>query len=333
MATCFRWIAAVAALVGILLGGGIPQTGPEPRPQVVMSGEGRDPREDIWARAAAQTQPEAGCVFVYDPALRQMLYCSTDPEERLYPASVTKLFTAWVALGFLSADETVTVGWELGLLESGSSQAFLALDSRLTVEELLQGMLLPSGNDAALVLAAAVGRKIAGDKKITAAEAVDLFVEEMNLAAEAAGMENTHFENPHGCHWETHYSCPRDLGLMAALALEEPLIRKTVALSRVTVTARTGQIHTWSNTNALVRQDASLYCPQALGLKTGYTDAAGHCLLAAFDGESPIVVGVFGCGDSDSRYTAALELYRSAKEMDIQTAPLHGKIEQRSREK
>ena len=311
MTVYLRWLAAVAAVLGIL-GNGVSEEALTP----------------VWAGSAGQATAQR--IFVYDPGAREMVYCSGDPGEKLYPASITKLFTAWVALRFLPGDRTVTVGWELGMLEPGSSSAFLALDSRLTVEELILGMLLPSGNDAALVLAAAVGREISGDSKTTAREAVALFVEEMNRAAEEVGMNGTHFENPHGCHAENHYSCPEDLGLMAALAMEEPLIQRTVGLSQVTVTAKTGQIHTWTNTNRLVRHSSEDYCPEALGLKTGYTEAAGYCLLAAFDGKRPMVVGVFGSDDSESRYAMALELYRLAKEMDVQPAPLHDEVEHRS---
>lgn len=335
--TYLRWMAAVAVLFGILVW----RAGPEPvretpaetasgppaqtAPEEVPEPQPTEDLAEVWAGTVEP--PEEGCAFVYDPGAREMLYCSGDPGDRLYPASITKLFTAWVALRFLAGDEIITVGWELGMLEPGSSSAFLALDSRLTVEELLQGMLLPSGNDAALVLAAAVGRKLAGEKNTTAREAVALFVEEMNRAAEAVGMDGTHFANPHGCHGEDHYSCPEDLGLMAALALEEPLIQRTAALSQVTVTAKTGQVHTWTNTNRLVRQS-----PEVLGLKTGYTDAARYCLLAAFGRENPLVVGIFGAGDSESRYAAALELYRSAKEAGVQATALHGGIEQCSGE-
>lgn len=336
MVTYFRWMAAVAALLGLLLGGvpeNVPAKAPvteQTQPQTAPATEPTEALTAVWARAAELG--EAECVFVYDPAGREMLYCSGNPGDKLYPASITKLFTAWLALRLLPGDRTVTVGWELGMLEPGSSSAFLALDSRLTVEDLVRGLLLPSGNDAALVLAAAAGRELAGDRKITAREAVALFVEEMNRAAEALGMDGTHFENPHGCHGENHYSCPEDLGLMAALALEDPLIRQTVALSQVTVTAKTGQVHTWTNTNRLVRQDSDAYCPEALGLKTGYTDAAGYCILAAFGGERTLVVGVFGSGDSESRYETALALYRSAEETAVQPAPLHSEIKQRPRE-
>lgn len=327
MGIYFRWLAAVATLLGVLLGAAPDKLPGQPEPQTAPATE---PLTAVWAQAAEDS--DAAHVFVYDPVERKMLYCSGDPGDRLFPASITKLFTAWLALRLLPGDRTVTVGWELGMLEPGSSSAFLSLDSQLTVEDLIRGMLLPSGNDAALVLAAAAGRVLAGERKITAREAVALFVEEMNRAAEVFGMDGTHFENPHGCHGENHYSCPEDLGLMAALALEDPLIRQTVALSGVTVTAKTGQVHTWTNTNRLVRQDSGIYCPDAMGLKTGYTDMAGYCLMAAFGGERPLVVGIFGSGDSESRYETALALFRSAEEAGVQTAPLHGEIKQRPRE-
>ena len=338
MTAYLRRLAAVVALLAMLVGcagveeGAPAQTAatepamPQTQPREELPAEPAEDAAAVWARTLES--PEEGCVFVYDPGAREMIYCSDDPGDMLYPASITKLFTAWVALRFLAGDETVTVGWELGMLEPGSSSAFLALDSRLTVEDLIQGMLLPSGNDAALVLAAAVGRKLAGDKNTTAREAVALFVEEMNRAAEALGMDGTHFANPHGYHAGDHYSCPEDLGLMAALALEEPMIRRTVALSQVTVTAKTGQVHTWTNTNRLVRDSLEGFCPEALGLKTGYTDAAGYCLLGAFDSETPLVVGVFGSTDGESRYETALELYRSAKEAGVQTAALYGGVEE-----
>ena len=126
-----------------------------------------------WVSTTVQTEPEttaarfitdvidatgldAEHIFLYDTQNQQMIFCNTDQTDTLYPASITKLFSAWVALQILSEDAVVTAGWELGFLQPGSSTAFIALDSRLTVEMLIEGMLLPSGNDAALVLAAAV---------------------------------------------------------------------------------------------------------------------------------------------------------------------------------
>lgn len=336
-----RRLVAVWVILGLVFSGCAPRqlpiTQPETEPaqteeqilppetETLPAPEPEISRAVLCAGAVAGT--EAGHIFVYDPGAGKMVYCSTDPGDRLYPASITKLFSAWVALRFLPGDAVATAGWELGLLEPGSSSAFLALGCRITVEDLIRGMLLPSGNDAALVLAAAAGREILDNPNATAREAVAEFVAEMNRAAQAVNLRNTHFENPHGCHGEDHYSCPGDLAVMAALALEEPILRKSMALAEVTVTLRSAECHTWRNTNRLVRPEGN--CPEAIGMKTGYTDAAGYCLLAAFGEKDPLVVGVFGCADSETRYQTAVELYRvcSAEESLIQTAAFHQQVQ------
>jgi len=275
------------------------------RDTVPGTGENAGGVQDVFS--AAQVDGEH--VFLYDTGEETMVYCSTAQTDKLYPASITKLFSAWVALRILSPDTVVTAGWELGLLKPGSSSASIALDSQLTVEMLIEGMLLPSGNDAALVLAAAAGKQLLGSKKIAAATAVAEFVEEMNQAAVALGFQNSHFENPDGYHSEDHYSCPADLAMIARLALEDPVLRRCMGLTKDTVTFVSGEKHTWSNTNRLLNPESECYDPRAVGMKTGYTGTAGYCLLAAFGEENPVVVGIFGGTDAVSRYESAAQLY------------------------
>lgn len=250
-------------------------------------------------------------VFAYDTGEGEMVLCTTEPAERLYPASITKLFTGWVALRLIAPEEVVQAGWELGLLQPGSSQAFIALDSRMTVEMLIEGMLLPSGNDAALVLAAAAGRRALNKPNATASEAVAEFVNQMNLAAQMLQFENSHFVNPDGYHSEEHYSCPADLARIAALALAEPVLRRCMGLQKDTVTFVSGEVHNWVNTNRLLNPASECYAPEAVGMKTGYTGSAGYCLLAAFGEDRPLVVGIFGSTDSVSRYQDAAAVYRA----------------------
>lgn len=253
---------------------------------------------------------DADHFFLYDVSAKEMVFCNTDPLDALYPASITKLFSAWVALQILSEDAVVKAGWELGMLQPGSSSAFIALDSCLTVEMLIEGMLLPSGNDAALVLAAAVGRYLLDNPKATADVAVAEFVAEMNRAADALDFRNSHFENPDGYHAPNHYACPEDLARMAVLALDEPVIARCMELQKDRVTFVSGQTHIWENTNRLINPESSYYCPDAVGMKTGYTASAGYCLMAAF-GKEPLVVGIFGGKESTSRYENAVRLYNA----------------------
>lgn len=308
--------AIVAAAAMLWLGGSRMHDKQLPEETVVLQ---------TWVSTTVQTEPEttaarvitdvidatgldAEHIFLYDTQNQQMIFCNTDQTDTLYPASITKLFSAWVALQILSEDAVVTAGWELGFLQPGSSTAFIALDSRLTVEMLIEGMLLPSGNDAALVLAAAVGRHLLNEKKATASQAVARFVEEMNRAAQALDLQNSHFENPDGYHAQQHYSCPEDLAKIAWLALDEPVIRRCMELQKDKVTFVSGETLVWENTNRLLNPESDYYCPEAVGMKTGYTSMAGYCLMAAF-GENPLVVGIFGAKEPLSRYENAAALY------------------------
>ena len=261
---------------------------------------------------AAQTM-DGSHIFVYDCTEDTMLYCSTDSRESLYPASITKLFSAWVALQYLQPEQKIQAGRELGLLQPGSSTAYIAYGSVLTARMLVEGMLLPSGNDAAYVLAAAAGRVLLEDEKAEASRAVEAFVEEMNRQAETLGLTGTHFENPDGYHSDSHYSCPRDLAAIAALALENEIIAGFARCRSDFVRFASGETCTWTNTNRLLNPQSDYYCPAAIGLKTGYTQQAGYCLMAAFETESgPLLVGIFGGSKKYDRYADAVTLMEIA---------------------
>ena len=204
-------------------------------------------------------------------------------------------------------------GDELRLMQPGSSRAFVSRGCTLTVEMLVEAMLIPSGNDAAYVLSAAAGRAIAGDEDLAAADAVAVFVEEMNRVAEDLDFHNSHFTNPDGYHHEDHYMCPADAARVGVMALENPVIAKYAAVSSDAVTFASGEHIAWYNTNHLINPGSPYYSPAALGLKTGYTDAAGQCLLAAFrEGEDIFIVGIFGAENQYRRYGTATALFEAA---------------------
>lgn len=269
-------------------------------------------QEDLLHQQYAQaTQNISGThIFVYDPQSHSMIYSNTDPEDKLYPASITKLYTAYLALQYLEPDTVITAGDELSLVQSGSSTAFIGRGHRLRVDMLVEAMLLPSGNDAAYILAAATGRAIAGHLGLTAKEAVAVFVSEMNQEAFRLGFVNSNFTNPDGFHDEYHFSCPQDIAFLSALAMEEPVIARYAKLCADAVTFESGQVITWYNTNRLVNPKSDNYCPDAIGAKTGYTTEAGYCLLSAFqeDGRQ-LIVGIFGSDQPYDRYDDAVQLW------------------------
>ena len=251
-------------------------------------------------------------VLVYDATNDKLIFEDTREGSKLYPASVTKLFSSWVALQIMEPDEIVTVGDELKLVHEGSSVASLRAGQRPYVRNLVEGMMLPSGNDAAIVLAVAAGRKLAKDENLDAEEAMYTFVDEMNRQAKILGMTGAHFANPDGIHQNDHYMTFRDLALLGMLALEDPVIMQFAGVATDTV-AISGEEKEWKNTNELIHPESQYYCPYAVGLKTGQTPSAGSCLLSAFEYEGrTYIIGVFGCPDVEDRFADTLQLFNEA---------------------
>ena len=262
-----------------------------------------------WPTYPESRQITAQQAFVYDCGTDEFLYISGSENETVYLASITKIFTAHVALKYLDPKTEVTVGDELDMVSWGSSVAGLEKGDILTVEMLIEGMMLPSGNDAAYVLATAAGRAIEGDEDLSPESAVNVFMAQMNQEARLQGMLNTHFVNPDGIHESDHYSSMGDLAILGKLALDWPAIIRSSTIARDMVTPVSGRSFAWKNTNALVDPASEYYCPICLGLKTGQTPNAGSCLLSAFDLDGrKIVIGVFGCLETDDRFPDTLQL-------------------------
>jgi len=175
-------------------------------------------------------------------------------------ASVTKLMTALVAAeSGVPLDRVVTV--TRPDTDTYGSSMYLKVGEEVTVEELLYGLLLHSGNDAALTLARVCGGSVEG------------FVEQMNTKAAALGMEGTHFTNPNGLDEEGHYTTAYDLALLARACLDNETVSKLCATWSATVGTR----HFVNHNKLLVRYEG------CIGMKTGYTDNAGRTLVTAVE--------------------------------------------------
>ena len=279
-----------------------------------------------WMTVPAGRQLLAQQYFVYDVGSDTFITSSASAQERVWPASVTKLFTAYVAMQFVEPDRPITAGDALDQVAWGSSVAKLGKGDTLSAEQLVEAMLLPSGNDAAYVLAAEVGKIIADDFNINDVAAVMTFMEEMNRQAQELGMTGSHFGNPDGIHSDDHYMSYADLCLLGKLSLQNETIMKYANVARDVVSLPSqleqpsvsadsnpdlapGQVE-WKNTNKLIHEDSEYYCPYAVGLKTGQTPTAGSCLLSAFemDGKQWII-GVFGCPEEDDRFDDTIQLF------------------------
>ena len=249
--------------------------------------------------------------FVYDVTTGRLIFLSGEADTRVYPASITKLFTAYVALQYVDTNTVITAGDALNLVGKDSSIADIRWGNKLTVQMLIEGMLLPSGNDAACVLGVYIGRSIGG-AKLTPTKALQVFVDEMNRQAKELGLIGTHFTNTDGYHHKDHYSTLGDIAKIGKLALENPVIREAAGQDTKTVTYVSGQKRTWESTNFLLNPKSKYYISNATGLKTGTTDAAGNCLLSSFDVNGrDVIVGVFGSTTKESRFADTLKVVQA----------------------
>ena len=309
-------LALVVFLVGMCLSGAganTVETEPTDEPTVPTTEPEPTMPPLAWMSFEDGREITASQYFVYDVDADTFLTISGEPTETIYPASITKLFTAYVALQYLEPDAMITVGDALDLVVNNSSVAGIQPMEQLSTEMLVEAMLLPSGNDAACALAVEIGRMMAGDTSLEPQSASDLFVEEMNRQAQALGLNGTHFANPDGIHLDTHYTTFQDLTLLGKLALENPTIMKYAQVSRASITLESGEDRQWKNTNALIDPNSDYYCNCAIGLKTGSTPRAGSCLLSAFEcGDRTLIVGVFGCATDEDRFMDTLHLFNEA---------------------
>ena len=300
---------AIWVFATMTTGGDLPEV-PQTPPQTTQETVPETTEETLgWMTFPADRELTAQQAFVYNVNTREFTFLLGEKTDRVYPASITKLFTAYVALQFLEADQVITAGDVLDMVGYGSSVAGIEKGNALTVGMLVQAMMLPSGNDAAYILADAAGRVIAEDPQIGAGSAVTAFLQEMNGQARALGLKNTQFANPDGYHSPDHYTTFADLAIIAEKVLENEVITYCTQMSKETVKFATGEKKDWENTNFLVVPESQYYCPIATGLKTGQTPSAGSCLLSAFseDGQQ-WVIGVFGCPDIPDRFEDTLQL-------------------------
>ena len=194
-------------------------------------------------------------------------------KQRVYPASTTKIMTAILALENRTLTDKATVSPNaVSSVPAGYSHANLQIAESLTMEQLLYCLLLPSANDAAVVIA----EDIAGS--------VESFANKMNIKAKEIGCEDTNFVNPNGVHDENHYSTAYDLALMGQYAMKNETFRKIVSTVRYTLPA-TNQYdkedRMFVTTNRLVNSKSGQYYAYATGIKTGYTDPAKNCIVSS----------------------------------------------------
>ena len=269
-----RQLLAVLLAVWMAAAGALGAAAQEEKKQVAMS---------FTARSALLMEQQTGKVLF-----------SQNETQRVAPASLTKLMDLLLIFqqlqsGKLTMEQELTCSAYAKTM--GGSEIWLKEGERMTVEELLKALVVASANDAAVVFAEAI------------AASEEEFVRLMNEKAQQLGLQNTHFVNCTGFDEEGHYTCAQDVAVLARELMTgygEQLTR----FSTIWMDSLRGGETQLVNTNRLIR-----FYDGATGLKTGTTDAAGHCLCATAtrDGLSLISV-IMGCKSSDARFEESRQL-------------------------
>ncbi|MEO8297621.1 MAG: D-alanyl-D-alanine carboxypeptidase family protein [Burkholderiales bacterium] len=252
--------------------------------------------------AAAQVQPPeiaARNYILFDVTASQVL-AERDADTPVEPASLTKLMSAYLVFQALrekklALDQPLTISeraWRTGM--NDASRMFIQVGTQVKVEDLVKGMIIISGNDATVQLAEAVGGSVEG------------FVAMMNRQAQAWGLKNTQFKNPEGLPAPGHISTARDLALIATMLLRSfPEYMSYYSTKEFAYNIKRPQ----QNRNLLLWRD-----PSVDGLKTGYTDAAGYCLVTTAKRELPgtgqrrLLSVLLGASSKEARATESQKL-------------------------
>lgn len=249
--------------------------------------------DDLYSEAAILIDANSGKVLFEKNA-----------DQKMYPASTTKIMTAILTLENCNLDDVVTVNYNaISTIPSGYSIAALVTDEELTVKQLLEVLLVHSANDAANVLGMHVGGSI------------ESFVAMMNSKVKELGCTNTNFTNTYGLHDENHYTTARDLVTIAKYCMKNSEFRHFVSQPNCHIApTNKHEARTFSNTNDLINSSSRYFYQYATGIKTGYTKEAGNCLISSSekDGFRTIAV-VLNAGlaneNHGARYTDSTALF------------------------
>ena len=243
----------------------------------------------------------AECCVVMDATTGTILY-SKNGDAKAYPASITKVMSALVALeNGLKLDDTITMSYDaVWGIERGSNHISLDVDEKITVEQCLYGMILESANEASLAIAEYIGGT------------TEHFAEMMNETAAKLGCTNSHFTNPNGLHDENHYTTAEDMATITRAAIQYPLYRTVSATQHYVIPPTNKQPkerNLW-NQDKLIRSSSDYYYPYAEGGKTGFTDQARNTLVSyAKKNDVELICVIMKCPGAPNAYKDTIQLY------------------------
>ena len=245
----------------------------------------REIQEEVLATSSNVEEMELNSriALIYDRASGRILY-EKNGNKQTPMASTTKIMTAIVVLENANLKDTVTITSKAA--GTGGSRLGLKKDDKITVNDLLYGLMLRSGNDAAVALAIHIGGSIEG------------FAQMMNDKAKEMGLTNSHFVVPHGLDNEGHYTTAYELAKMADYALNVAKFKEIVSCQTATIYIN-GYAKVINNTNQLLGSVSGVY-----GVKTGFTNGAGRCLVSSCKRDDLDIITVIIGADTTKMRTA-----------------------------
>lgn len=278
-----RWTRVAPLLLALVLIGSLPLRGSSARADIPTPAtiDPLAPPADVTAKA----------VYVMDATSETALY-SLAPDERRSPASTTKLMTALVIANNTTDWQELVTADSSDVLAPEDGESFMGLldGDALTIEQMMYGLMLPSGNDAAHAMARFIGGKLLAQEGAQG-DPVARFVQEMNVTASALGLQNTHFTNPAGLYDPDHYTSARDLAAIAARAYAVPLVAKASSTETYEFTSQGAnpRVFTLQNTNKMLGEDG------VIAGKTGTLMESLACLVVLrHEGPNTIIGVVLG---------------------------------------
>lgn len=239
-----------------------------------------------YAAPAWPSAPDvrAKSIFIMEPTTNSVLY-EKDATQKMYPASTTKILTCLLAVENSSADEIVTFSANAVNLMDGAVTIDSQVGEEMRMEDVLYGLMLPSGNDCAV----AIAEHIAGS--------VEAFADMMNERAKSIGATSSHFANPNGLPDDNHYTTAYDMALIAKEAFNNSEVVKYASTATYTTAPTNMSDERYlKNINMLIQPNSDFYDERVVAGKTGYIDEGGRCLiiLAKQDNMSVIIVQLNG---------------------------------------
>ncbi len=259
----------------------------------------------IYAESAILVEADTGKVLF-----------SKDEDKRMYPASMTKILTSLIFLEYFEPNDIITVGTEINDISLDSSKAGHVVGESITAENLVRGLIIPSGNDSAAVAACAVARKYSNDDSLSNTQCEQIFAELMNKKAEELGCTGSNFVNPHGYHDENHYTTASDMAKISIAGMQNETIKKIASeqsfsgngLGSFQQDGLESQDYNWTSHNLLITNSDYNY-QYASGIKTGFTDEAGDCVAAYAEKDGVRLVAVVFNSEDPNRWIDAKNLF------------------------